>query len=49
MDNQEIEYSISEIERQLMFIHEQMTDNLEKIAEFRAELKMFMERNVDDE
>lgn len=49
MNKQDIEYSIADIEAQLIFIHEQMQENLEKIAEFRNELKNFMERNVDDE
>lgn len=49
MNKQDIEYSIAEIEAQLIFIHSQMQENLEKIAEFRAELKMFTEGDADDE
>lgn len=49
MSKQDIEYDIAEIESQLMFIHAQMQENLEKIAEFRTELKNFMEGSIDDE
>lgn len=49
MGKQEIEVSVAEIEAQLIFIHSQMSENLEKIAELRTELKMFMEGDAKDE
>lgn len=49
MNREDIEYSIADIEAQLIFIHSQMSENLEKIAELRTELKNFMEGDSNNE
>ena len=47
MNREDIEYSIADIENQLIFIHSQMSENLEKIAELRADLKNYL-KEIDE-